>query len=103
MHQFKPDFVEASWFKSPELVAAIRKINQRIQGLAKTINQPPSNDIVAIRLQDLHGALLPTEKIAITARRDGCTVHLFAASLANQPLKAEIHLRQPALFSHHVG
>lgn len=97
VHQFKPDFVEATWLKSPELATAIRKINQRIQGLAKTINQPPSDDIAAIRTQDLHGAPLPMEKIAITARRDECAVHLFAASLANLPIKAEIRLRQPAL------
>ncbi len=96
VHQFKPNFVEATWFNEPELATAIRKINQRIQTLAKAILSPASNDVFSASIRDSHGTALPAEHIAITSRREGCTSYVFAASLTNQPLKATIRLRQLA-------
>ena len=85
VHQFKPEFIEATWFKNPKIGGAIRKINQQIQSLAKVILSPATNDILKT---DAH------DRLAVTSRRDGCTIYIFATSLSNKPFDVKIELQQ---------
>ena len=94
VHQFQPRFVEATWFESPDIAAAVRRINAEVQSLAKAILSPASSDIASIALRDENRKPVPTANIAVTSRRQGCQLYVFAASLSNKPLRAGIHLRQ---------
>ena len=93
VHQFEPRFIEASWFESPDIAAAIGRINTQVQGLAKVILSPPSDDIAAIALRDENRQIVPSANIAVTSRRQGCKLYVFAASLSNKPLRAGVDLR----------
>ena len=93
VHQFEPRFVEATWFESPEIAAAIGRINAQVQGLAKVILSPASSDMASITLQEEHGKSVASENISVTTRRYGCSLYVFAASLSNKPLRAGINLR----------
>jgi hypothetical protein len=93
VHQFEPRFVEATWFDSPDIAAAIGRINAQVQGLAKVILSPASSDMASITLQDEHRQALSSENISVTTRRHGCSLYVFAASLSNKPLRAGINLR----------
>lgn len=94
VHQFQPRFVEATWFESPDIAAAMGRINAQVQGLAKVILSPPSGDIASITLRDENRQIVPSANIAVTSRRQGCKLYVFAASLSNKPLRAGINLRQ---------
>ena len=94
VHQFEPQFVEATWFESPDIAAAIGRINAQVQGLAKVILGPVSSDIASIALRDKNREFLPPANIAVTSRRQGCKLYVFAASLSSKPLRAGINLRQ---------
>jgi hypothetical protein len=93
VHQFQPRFVEATWFDSPDIAAAIGSINAEVQGLAKVILRPASNDITSIALRDEDRKLVPSANISVTSRRQGCKLYVFAASLSNKPLRASINLQ----------
>ena len=94
VHQFEPRFVEATWFESPDIAAAISRINAQVQGLAKVILGPASSDIASLSLRDENRLLVPSADISVTSRRQGCKLYVFAASLSNKPLRAVINLRQ---------
>ena len=92
VHQFAPRFVEATWFEAPDIAAAMGRINAQVQGLAKVILSPASGDIAAITLRDQDRQIVPAANIAVTSRRQGCKLYVFAASLSNKPLRAGISL-----------
>jgi hypothetical protein len=92
VHQFQPRFVEATWFESPDIAAAVGRINAQVQGLAKVILKPASNDVAGITLRDPRKQAMSSDSIAITSRRHGCSLYVFAVSLSNQPLRARIDL-----------
>lgn len=92
VHQFQPRFVETTWFDSPDIAAAIGRINAQVQGLAKAIMKPASNDIATIRLRDQRKKAISLDNIAITTRRHGCSLYVFAVSLNSQPLQASVDL-----------
>jgi hypothetical protein len=96
VHQFKPRFVEASWFESADLAQAIKRINAQVQGLAKVIASPPSDDLAEISLRDDQGLEIPAGQVAVTTRRDGKVRYLFLSSLASQPMRATLRLRDGA-------
>lgn len=92
VHQFQARFVEATWFESPEIAAAIGRINAQVQSLAKVIMMSPSKDIAGITLKDLRKLAISSDNIAITTRRYDCSLYVFAVSLSNQPLRASVDL-----------
>lgn len=94
VHQFEPRFVEATWFESPDIAAAIRRINTQVQSLAKVIQSPASSDITSISVRDERWKLVSSENVAVTTRRYGCSLYAFVASLSGRPLRAGIRLRQ---------
>ena len=94
VHQFEPRFVEATWFESPDIAAAIGRINAEVQGLAKVILSPASGDIASIGLRDENLNPVPSTGIAVTSRRKDCRLYVFATSLSSKPLRAGIQLRQ---------
>jgi hypothetical protein len=94
VHQFEPRFVEATWFESPDIAAAISRINAQVQDLAKVILSPASGEIASIALRDKNREFVPPANISVTSRRQGCKLYVFAASLSNKPLRAGINLRQ---------
>lgn len=94
VHQFEPRFVEATWFESPDIAAAIGRINAEVQGLAKVILSPASSDIASIVVRDENQKLVSSASISATSRRQGCRLYVFAASMSNKPLRAGINLRQ---------
>lgn len=99
VHQFKPNFIEATWFSNPELASAIRDINARVQSLASVILGPDTADLLAIRLRDGRGERLADGKMAVMSRRSGCATYLFAASLTDRPLHAEFSLGSQSAIS----
>lgn len=94
VHQFEPRFIEATWFEAPEIAAAIGRINAEVQGVAKVILSPASGDIASISLRDENRIPVPSANIAVTSRRQGCKLYIFAASLSNKPLRAGFNLQQ---------
>ncbi len=92
VHQFKPRFVEASWFEDPALSAAMGRINAEVQGLARIINLPAAQDVADVSLMGEDGRGNRAEKLSFTARRDGCATYVMVASLVNTPTKLAIRL-----------
>ena len=92
VHQFKPRFVEASWFEDSALSAAIGRINAEVQGLARIINLPAAHDVADVRVIGADGSGNRAEKLSFTTRRDGCAAYVMVASLVNTPTKLAIRL-----------
>jgi len=91
VHQFKPRFVEASWFEDPRLAEAIRKINAQVQGMARIINSPATHDVANVTVRNMRGKGHARD-VAITSRRSGCSIYVFATSLVDMPLEVEVQL-----------
>lgn len=82
VHQFEPEFVEASLLADPELLPAVTAINGQIHALAAVINSPTipdaatvesSNELVAVRF--------------VVKKHDGAT-YLFAVSMFHEETTA---------------
>ena len=77
VHQFKPTFVEAGLLIDPEMMAAVKAINQEILSLAPALNSPT-----------VDGAATATSTnesvpIDIMAKRQGDAVYLFSVGMRN--------------------
>lgn len=80
VHQFKPNFIEASLLEDPELLAGVTKINAQVQSLAAVIHSPESNWKVTVSGQ-------PGLKVATMAREHLGTNYIFAVAMENRPSK----------------
>jgi hypothetical protein len=75
VHQFEPNFEEASLLNDPDLLAAVTKLNRQITELAPVLNSPTVND----------AALLEADRadspIRMMCKRHGDSLYLFLANM----------------------
>ena len=90
VHQFKPQFKEASILADPPLSDAVRIINFRIQNLAAVINGPDTEDLLTITTAP------KAAYIATTTRRSDCYLYIFTSSLHTNEAAATFTLRYAA-------
>ena len=88
VHQFKPNFVEASLLRDPDLLQGVSEINRQIRELAPVLNSPTVKDGVVV------GSSSPeTPVAALVKRHDGAT-YVFAVALRDKAGKASFTLRE---------
>ena len=86
VHQFEPDFKEASLLDDAELLPAVTAINRQIQELAPVLNSPTVEAKVKVTSSE------PDVPIAaICKQHDGAT-YLFAVCMRNRPAQASVEL-----------
>jgi hypothetical protein len=86
VHQFEPNFVEASVLQDATLLAGITEINQQIELLSVVIhapNQPPLLELVSSQGKD---------SIAATWRTHGGKHYCFVVCMTNRPTELEFVL-----------
>ncbi len=88
VHQFQPNFVEASLLQDRELFDAIAGINKQILDLAPVLNSPSIDDSVEIETEAGSSAVA-----AMVKRHDG-VLYLFAVAMSDRGAKATFSLRQ---------
>jgi hypothetical protein len=77
VHQFDPNFVEASALEDPDLLAAMTAVNRQIHELAPVLNSPTVKDGARVRSSD------EKAPIAVTTKRHGGATYVFAVAMAN--------------------
>lgn len=88
VHQFQPNFREASLLDDPELLPAVTALNQQITRLAPILNSPTVEDAV-----ERDGSA--DSPIAVMAKRHGNELFLFVANLSPEPQATKLRFRQP--------
>lgn len=88
VHQFQPNFVEASLLQDRELFDAIAGINKQILDLAPVLNSPSIDDAVEIETDAGSSAVA-----AMVKRHDGA-LYIFAVAMSDRGAKATFSLRQ---------
>ena len=88
VHQFKPNFIEASLLQDPELLEAVTGINAQIKQLARVLNSPTVPSEFSISSENN----LP---IATMMKKVGGTNFLFTVAMDNQ--EAEVTLKSSEL------
>jgi hypothetical protein len=86
VHQFKPNFVEASLLRDPELLAAVTEINRQIRELAPVLNSPSVKDGAVSWTTD------PELQVAVMTRRHEGATYLFGVGMQERPVKAAFTL-----------
>ena len=86
VHQFDPNFVEASALNDPDLLAAMTAVNRQVHELAPVLNSPT--------LKDGARATSSDEKmpIATMTKRHGGATYVFAVAMANAPARGTFEL-----------
>lgn len=82
VHQFKPNFVEASLLQDPELLAGVTAINRQIHELAPVLNSPTLADAVHVEISN------PNAPVATMVKRHAGSLYLFAVALRDAPVSA---------------
>lgn len=88
VHQFEPNFSEASLLEDPELLAGVTRINAQVQELAQVLNSPALESRVSVRSENN----LP---VATMMKQYLGTNYLFAVGMENRA--AEVSLKIPEL------
>jgi len=86
VHQFQPEFVEASLLEDPDLLPAVTALNQQIHTLAPVINSPTLPDAATV---ESSAEIVPV-RVAVK-QHDGAT-YLFAASMFHEETTATFHV-----------
>ena len=86
VHQFKPEFKEASLFDDPELLKGVTEINKQIHALSPVLNSPTLNDEVTAEFSDSE---VPVD---IMVKRHDEAVYVFAVCMRNRPTKRAFRL-----------
>jgi hypothetical protein len=77
VHQFDPNFVEASALEDPDLLAAMTAVNRQIHELAPVLNSPAVKDGARVTSSD------EKAPIAVMTKRHGGANYVFAVAMAN--------------------
>src|SRR6185295_802170 len=84
VHQFKPNFVEASLLQDADLLAGVTAINKQIKELAPVLNSPT----VEV------GATVTSESpVDVLVKKQGDAVHVFAAAMRDKGTKASFEVK----------
>jgi len=83
VHQFKPRFIEAGLFDDPQMLAAVKRINLRIQSLAQILNSADPVDGVTI------ASSVSETPIEAMVKRKGDVTYVFAVGMRSGETKAQ--------------
>lgn len=86
VHQFEPDFKEASLLDDAELLPGVTAINRQIRELAPVLNSPTVDGVVKVTSS---ASAVPIA--ALCKQLDGAT-YVFAVCMRNEPARATIEL-----------
>jgi hypothetical protein len=75
VHQFEPNFVEASLLSDPDLLPAVTALNRQIQELAPVLSSPTVTDAVGVTSSD------PETLIAVMCKRYEGALYIFGVNL----------------------
>jgi hypothetical protein len=89
VHQFKPDFREASLLDDAELLRAVTRINRQIHELAPVLNSATVDGAVSAISSDSN---VP---VATLCKRHDETLYVFAVNMRDVTVKATFELAQP--------
>jgi hypothetical protein len=82
VHEWQPRFNEAALLSDPEMLAAVTRLNHRIQMLAPVLNSPTIADGVTVKSSD---ADVP---VALMMKRAGTVTYVFAVAMRGSPTEA---------------
>jgi hypothetical protein len=91
VHQFKPQFREASVFDDADLLKAITQVNKQITDLAPVLN---SADSLAVTITTKP----ENAPVAALAKKHGHDLYLFAVGMSPQETQAEFKLNVPGQY-----
>lgn len=86
VHQFEPNFKEASLLDDPELLPAVTELNRQITALAPVLNSPTLEDAVSVSVEGSDG------KIATMCKRHAGALYVFAVNMNAHPTKGTFQL-----------
>lgn len=86
VHQFEPEFKEASLLDDGELLAAVTAINAQIRDLAPVLNSPTIDDVVAVSTE------AGSAPVAAMVKRYDGALYLFTVGMRDQPAEATFTL-----------
>lgn len=93
VHQFKPDFQEASVLNDRELLPAITELNRQIQSLAPVLNSPSVNGEANVASEDA------SSRIAVMCKDYRGDRYVFAVNMRNQDAKVSIRMESEKKYS----
>jgi len=82
VHEWQPRFNEAALLSDPEMLAAVTRLNHRIQALAPALNSPTIADSVTVESSD---ADVP---VAVMMKRVGGVTYVFAVAMRGAATQA---------------
>ncbi len=91
VHQFRPRFDEHALLDDPPLLRAVTALNKRITSLARVILSPPLKR--GVKWEVLGKGFPP----AVTARRWGGSLWIFAVAMRDEPVKVRFRVRLPGI------
>ncbi len=87
VHQFKPDYVEASLLRDAELLRGVTEINRQIHSLAPVLNSPTIRDGAVVTSSN------PDASVAALVKRHGAATYVFAVAMRDTAVKASFTIR----------
>jgi hypothetical protein len=87
VHQFKPNFVEASLLQDADLLAGVTAINKQIQTLAPALNSPTVADGATVTTS---GSDAPVDAMV---KKQGDSLYVFAAATREKGTKASFAVK----------
>lgn len=93
VHQFEPDFKEASLLEDHELLPAVTAINRQVHELAPVLNSRTLEGSVKATSSDSN---VP---VAVMSKQHDGSTYIFAVCMRNQPVKATFELAQAGVSS----
>jgi hypothetical protein len=91
VHQFKPDFIEASLLHDMEMQKEVKRLNRRIIDLAPVLNSPNTDDILVIVTDSSEAA------VAAVSKRHKSSLYLLAVNMQDTAQSAKFELRASVL------
>jgi hypothetical protein len=86
VHQFEPNFKEASLLDDDELLPAITALNRQIQELAPILNSPSISDAAKVT------SFNTDAPVAVMAKQHDGSLYLFTVCMRNAPTQASFEL-----------
>ncbi len=87
VHQFKPNFIEASLLVDPELKDGVARINRQIHELATVINSPTVRSRVSVTTDP------PNVPVAFMVKHVDESMYIFAVAMRNRAVRATFRLK----------
>ena len=88
VHQFKPTFREAALLDDPEMLNAVKNLNNQILQLAPVLHSPSVPDVVATRCERA------SDSVATMLKRHEGVTYVFAVEMKGQSTSAEFGLKE---------